>query len=276
MQSSTKRRSLLASVASGGVAMLAGCTSMTPFVGQRLTSHATHSPTDAEVIRVLGNTGSIDIRGTAQDDVSIDIVKQSSSARSDLDELSLVTEEIDGVLEIRSEYAGDVGRFESQPSMDLDIEIPQSIPVERVETSIGRINITAVTGDIDVETTTGRVSIADVSGSVNAQAETGRIDIRDVDQIGNVSSTTGRISVDIPALDDDTSISAITGRVEVAVDPAIDADIRASTSTGRVTVEGLDIDIEEERNGFLLGTIGDGGPELRLQTNTGRITIGQR
>ncbi len=291
MEEPITRRRLLGGGAAAGAALVSGCTGMTPFVGQEVTERFTVSPDRAQPIRIVTDVGEINVRGEARSDVDVDATKQSSSLRTDLDELVLTGSEEAGVFVIRAEFEGETGWLESRPSIDLDVAIPREQPIDRLESAIGRIGVrdvesdlaldtttgrttvADVDGDVSVETGTGRVSVADVTGTVTAQTTTGRIEVRNVGRVGDLTSTTGRIETEIPAIDGDTAITAATGRIEAALNPDMDAEVRASTSTGSVDVEGLTFDDAEQRSGFVRGRLGEGGPSLELQTNTGRITI---
>lgn len=290
MQSPITRRRLLASGAGGGLALLAGCTSSTPFVGQRLTMHRSVVPETEDAIRIMGEVGSVDVVGEDRADVDIDVVKQSSSVRTDLEDLTLETTSEDGTIVVRTEYDGEEGLFESRPSMDLDVSIPSSMRLEVVETATGRVTVTNVTGDpnittstgrvtveevdgsVDVVTTTGRVSVSNVDGVASVRTTTGRIHVEDIGVLGNVNSTTGRIDVEVPAIDGDTRVSATTGRIAGAIAENLDAELVASTSTGGIS-DDLSLSDRTEHQNYLAGTLGDGGPTLEFETNTGRIEL---
>lgn len=291
MDSPITRRRLLVGGTSGIVATLAGCTSMTPFVGQRLTSEFTVTPDDAESFAVYGDVGSITIRGEDRTDVAVDAVKQSSSLETDLEELDVTAVLEDGVLEIHAEYQEELGWMESPPTVDLDIAIPTSLPVGRVDSSVGGIDIRNVQGEMDVISTTGRIEITDITGSVSARSTTGRIDIHsvtgavnatattgriaisDVGETGAVSTSTGRVDVEIPAIAGDTRITTQTGRISAAISVDIDADIWASTSTGRITYEDLPLQDVQDGSNDLRAQLGAGGTSLEFETSTGRITL---
>ncbi|MXV61390.1 DUF4097 family beta strand repeat protein [Natronorubrum sp. JWXQ-INN-674] len=273
MTARTSRRTLLGGAGASLLAALAGCSGSTPLVGRRIESNETISPDGAERLEVTGDVGEITVVGVGRDDVGLDIVKQSSSIRTDLDDLEFRTERDDDTLELRSEYDGSVGWFESQPTMDLDIEMPEALALERIDASIGRISVRDVTGDLTVETSTGEIDVSSVAGTVGARASTGDVEIREIDALGDVRTSTGRIEVDVPAIDGDTTVEASTGEIAAAIDPDLDADLHVSTSVGEVSVDGLELTDETREDNLVMGTLGDGGPTLRLETSTGRIDV---
>ncbi|SDR01175.1 DUF4097 family beta strand repeat-containing protein [Natronobacterium texcoconense] len=291
MNSKTTRRKLLGGAAATASAALAGCSGMTPFVGQQLAHTETVSSDDVERLSVDTTSGEITVTGGDHDEIGVDVEKQSSSIRTDLEDLTLQTEQTDGTLELRSEWDGSLGWFESQPSMNLEIDLPREIELEEIRTSVGRVTVADVTGDLEVDTstgrvtardidgdlevdtTTGRVDITDVDGAVGADTTTGRVEIRDVELLEDVSTTTGRIETDVPAIDGDTEITASTGRIEAAISPDVDAELSVRTNTGRLEIDDLELTDATRGDDLVTGTLGDGGPELRFETSTGRITL---
>lgn len=291
MTADITRRRLLGGTAAAGLLALSGCTGSTPFVGRRIEETETIAPDGADRLSIRGDTGEVRVTGADRNDVHLDVVKQSSSIRTDLDDLVLETERTDDRLELRSVWEGSDGWFTSRPAMNLDAKIPRGLAIERVETetgevtlrdvegdttartSTGRVDVRSVSGSVTARTSTGRIEIADVSDAVTASASTGRIDVRNVGRLGDVSTSTGRISAEVPAIDGDTTISASTGRITAAVSPDLDADLVATTNTGRIDVDDLALDDAADGGDRVTGTLGDGGPTLRVETNTGRITI---
>ena len=85
--------------------------------------------------------------------------------------------------------------------------------------------------------------------------------------------TTGSIGVDVPALDGDVDVEATTGSVDAALAPDLDAELRASTSTGDITIESPGLDAERRDENLVVGTLGEGGPGLDVETTTGSVTL---
>ncbi|MFC4543010.1 DUF4097 domain-containing protein [Halosolutus amylolyticus] len=291
MTTDITRRRLLGGGAAAGLLALAGCSASTPFVGRRVEDSETIALEGAETLTIESEAGDVTVSGEDRDDVHLDIVKQSSSIRADLDDLTLESERVDDRLEVRSTWDGSAGLFSSRPSMAIDAAVPRTLALDRIETSVGRIDVRDVAGDVtaatdtgrvDVRnldgtlaarTSTGRVDVAGVNGAVTADTNTGRITIRDVGTIGDVTATTGRIEADVPSIDGDTLISASTGRITAAVSPELDAELEVRTNTGRIDVDELEMDEATVRDDRVTATLGDGGPTLRVETSTGRITL---
>ncbi|THE63903.1 hypothetical protein D8Y22_16420 [Salinadaptatus halalkaliphilus] len=273
MSTDTTRRRLLAAVGAGGLTALAGCSSMTPFVGRRTARSETISPDGAQRVAVHGSVGEISVVGADRDDLAVDVEKQSSSIRTDLEELVFRTERDDDRLELRSEWEGRDGWFQNQPTMNLDIDLPAELALERIDASVGRVAVREVVGDLTVEASTGEVDIAGVDGAVGARTSTGRVDISNVEALEDVHTTTGEVDLEVPAIDGDTAITTTTGTIEAAIDPDIDAELHAQTNTGTVDSSGLELAESTRSDDMLVGTLGDGGPTLRFEANTGEISL---
>lgn len=272
----TTRRGLLGSAATTALLGLSGCLGATPLVSNRDEETKTFALEDADSLAIDGDTGRVSVTGADREDIRVEIVKESNSVWTDLEDLTLETERTDGRLELRSSWDGSEGWLGDRPSMELDVELPREVALERVDTSTGRITVRDVAGDLRAEASTGRIDIADVDGTVSAEASTGRIDISRVDRLGDVTTSTGRIGVEVPAIDGETTISASTGRVTAAVSEVVDADLRVETSTGRIDVDDLLSDALEDAvrdDDLVAGRLGDGGPTLRIETSTGRVTV---
>ncbi|RQG98545.1 DUF4097 family beta strand repeat-containing protein [Natrarchaeobius oligotrophus] len=267
------RRRLLGGLSAAGVATLAGCTGSTPFVGRRIEDSKEFDPDGAETIAIVESTGDVSVAGDDRDTVAMDVVKQASSVRTDLEALELTRERVDDVLEFRSEYRSETGWFESEPAMNLDVAVPEELAVDRLRTSTGRITARNVRGDLAAESSTGTVRIESVDGTVAAETSTGSIEIRDVAAVGSAFASTGSIDAEIPAIDGDTDVRTSTGGVDAALSPDLDAELEVSTSTGSIDVGDLELDDAHRDGDFLRATLGDGGPRLRVETSTGSIAL---
>jgi hypothetical protein len=267
------RRRALAGGATALLASLAGCSAATPFVGKRTERTETVSVGDAERLSVRVAVGDVTLRAADRDDLDVRVVKQSSAVTADLSELAFLAERDGGDLVLRSEWRGDERLLGGRPSMDLDVALPRSFPVDRVEAAVGDVTLDGVAGDVDAESETGDVRARRVAGSVRAVTSTGDVVVDAPERLRDVRTETGDVAVDVPALDGDTAVRAETGDVEAALAPDLDADLRARTDTGDVSVTGLSLADATREERVVVGTLGDGGPALDLETETGDVTV---
>ena len=175
--------------------------------------------------------------------------------------------------------------------MNLDITVPASLAVTDVETATGSVDIDGtrgnlevsgstgsvelrnIDGDVDATTSTGSIDIMDVNGAVTASASTGSVEVRGPERLSGIDTSTGSIAVDVPTLDGDTDITASTGRIDAALSSELDAALTVSTSNGSIDIKDVDIDIRDRRDNRVTGTLGDGGPQLAIETSTGGIVL---
>jgi DUF4097 and DUF4098 domain-containing protein YvlB len=291
MSRETTRRRFLAGGAAAALTSTAGCTGLTPFVGQRIESTESVSVDDVDVVAVETSRGSVTVRTADREDVHIDIVKQSSSVTADVTDLQFRTERQDGRLRLFSEYTGREPLFGGRPSMDLDVVLPESVALEAVDTATGSIDIAdttgdlsvtastgsvgvrAVDGDVEAETSTGSIDLQDVDGTAAASATTGSVDVRNPARLGDVTTTTGSIDVEVPAMDGDVSVEATTGSVTAALASDLDAELEVTTTTGSISVGNVGLEGGRRGDDRVTGTLGDGGPRLTVETSNGSVTL---
>ena len=70
-----------------------------------------------------------------------------------------------------------------------------------------------------------------------------------------------------------TRIASRTGDVEAALGSDLDADLSAQTEVGDVSTQGLDLADGAQGETLVTGTLGDGGPALTLETETGDVVL---
>lgn len=273
MGQTTTRRRLLAGCGTALLTALAGCSAATPFVGKRIETDRTIDRQDAETLVVENDAGDVTVRGTDRDDLRVEVVKQSSGADVDLSKLELAVTRDGGRLQLEPNWTGNDSTLTGRPSMTLRIDVPTSLAVSKLQTEAGSIDARDLTGDLTASVETGDVTVRRVDGSVTADTETGSISIRAVETVGDLSVSTGDVTASVPAIDGDTEFSTETGDVEATLTGDVDAEIEASVSTGDVTTENLDLSNVDRGDDGLSATLGDGGPVLRLTTETGDVTI---
>lgn len=273
MERPVTRRRLLAGGTVAALTSLAGCSGATPFVGKRVESDRTLPLDGASALSVVGEVGDVRIVGEERDDVSLHVVKEASSVAVDLSNLTLDAANDGERLRLRTRYEGRVPFFGGTPTMDLSLRVPRSVAVDRVETSVGNVEVRDVAGDLGVVAGTGDVDLRAVRGTVSVDADTGDVVVEGADAVGDASTSTGDLDLSVPAIDGATRFGSSTGDVVVALSPDVDASITARTETGDVTVEGLSLADATRSDDTVTGVLGDGGPDLTVETETGDVTV---
>ena len=139
--------------------------------------------------------------------------------------------------------------------VSFEVRVPRGVTLD-VETVNGDVEALDLDGDARVESVNGDVEVL-TSGFAEARTVNGSV----------------RASVGAPAFADGVEFSTVNGSIELDLPDDIDADLHASWVNG-----GLDTDLPFHVQGVVSkrsarGTLGDGGPTLRLETVNGSIRI---
>ena len=273
MTRSLTRRGLLGGIGAAALAGLAGCTGATPFVGKRIEEDRTIAIEDASALAVDARAGDVTVRGEDREDVAVDIVKQSSSVGGDLSKLDMAVEREDGRLTLAARYTGDSSLLGGTPTMDLTVRLPRSLRVAEIAASVGDVRVEDVAGDLAVDSSTGDVTIKGVDGTVTAEASTGDVRVDGASAVGDVSADVGDLDLAVSVIDGDTMVETSTGDIDAALSPDLDAELVVESNVGDVTVEGLSLEGGTQTESSASGTLGEGGPTLRVETSTGDVSL---
>lgn len=135
------------------------------------------------------------------------------------------------------------------------VMLPAGVPLEATTVN-GELQIDGVEGPVEVGTVNGKISVNSAGGPVEA------------------STVNGSIEAILRALSGgDIRLTTVNGSVSAGFPAGINATLDAATVNGRV-----DTDFPVKISGkistrHLRGTIGDGGPVLKLSTVNGSISI---
>ncbi len=194
-----------------------------------------------------------------------------------------------GAIKLRGED-GDVRLSDLRvPSLRLDIE-DGDVKIEGVE---GEIELEIEDGDVDLRDCRGeRIRVDSEDGSVRLDHCSGNFDLStedgDLDLSGlragklEVHTSDGRVEIglDSGVGELDLEVSAEDGDVDLKLGTGIAAAFTLSSSDGdiRVDAEAAGLDQDSRRAGDkrnVSGQLGDGGGEIRVSTDSGRITLRQ-
>jgi Toastrack DUF4097 len=142
-------------------------------------------------------------------------------------------------------------------------------------TGNGEINIGQTTGRVDASTGNGDVQIAGANGPVNVSTGNGRISVQTAR--GSVDASTGNGDVDVSIkslpIDGDMKFSTGSGGIHIGLPSEFNGRVDATTGSGTLRSE-FEIAIVGRLDAHhVRGTIGSGGPLLRLVTGSGMIEL---
>ncbi|MDP6890068.1 MAG: hypothetical protein QF471_01955 [Phycisphaerales bacterium] len=192
-------------------------------------------------------------------------------AKSTLD----VTSEPDGTIVIRASFP--------TPRQNGDgVAAQVTVPIltgATLRTNTGSISVSHADGSIDARTNTGNIKISGCSGEVLARGDTGRIVVSTHTGRVDAATDTGSVAIELT----DQSAGTVTGEtdtgsVSLSVGPAFNGIITTHTGIGSVKLSGDSSRITrsdlQKHDGVV--TIGSGGEESSLHTDTGSIDINVR
>lgn len=171
--------------------------------------------------------------------------------------IGLSVEEENGILKVVQASASD-GEFE--------VRVPNNIRVmiEEVNWGGGDIRIRNHNGEIEVKSNTGDINLENITGPVIASSTSGDVDI-----------TFSSISDANP-----TSISLVSGYIDVTIPAATNADMYLSSISGEIYTN-LDLNLKSDLDDMkrlgggrkIESTLNDGGVEIGLKTVSGDIYL---
>ena len=220
------------------------------------------------VLEVDNRNGSINISGWDKDYVEVSAVKESWRGRSYLENATIKVEINDKfIIETVHQTTN------SQVSVHYDIKVPDGVVVNAVKSSNGSIFVDRTAGNIEAVTSNGSITITNVEGKVTARSRNGNIEIRGVEGMANIETSNGSIEAELTSLENDLQIATSNGSITLKMAAGLDAEIKAKTSNGRVTLHNMEVDIIHVEEKKLEGRTGDGRYRLTLTTSNGSIKL---
>jgi DUF4097 and DUF4098 domain-containing protein YvlB len=189
--------------------------------------------------------------------------RNSEAARSAMAQLTIETTPADGGVRIithapesgSSGFLGFLFGENVETNITYDVTVPRTFNTN-VSNTNGAISMSDVNGQLRVETTNGRIELSRCAGTVDAETTNGAI------RAELLSITPGR----------DLNIETTNGRISLVVPATIAANIDAETTNGSITTD-LPVTTKSFDSNSLRGSVGGGGPHLKLRTTNGSIEI---
>lgn len=146
-------------------------------------------------------------------------------------------------------------------SVDFEVRVPQgtAYTFDKIASMSGDVEISGVSGRINVTSMSGNVSVRDVSGTVEATAMSGDV----------------AVQIDRLAGDGDMSFTAMSGDVEVRLPSDADADVSLSTLSGSISTD-FAIPVVEQKYGpgqSARGTLGAGSRAIKIKSMSGNARL---
>lgn len=193
--------------------------------------------------------------------------RKTAKARSDEAAKELLTK-----MEIREEAGDTTVRVESRPprlsgfnsqEIEWTVKIPKGIVVD-LRTMNGGVRLSDLTNEIHAKTTNGGVRGERITATiVEATTVNGGVEIEMVSPLG---------------ANDSIELEAVNGGVSLALPKDSKATIEGRCVNGNVSVDGLEIEREQQSNDFerrrrLNGTMNGGGAKVVMSTTNGGVRL---
>ncbi|WP_255168590.1 hypothetical protein [Natrononativus amylolyticus] len=224
-------------------------------------------------LAVDSHNGRIAVRGEDRDDVAVTVTKRAATE--------------DALEDVRvRERGGTEGaplRLEAvferpvvDAAVEFDIAVPAGLPVERIETANGRIDVRGVGGDPRLRSKNGRIEAREIDGYVDLRSTNGRLVARDVAGIDGAETVNGAIDLEVESIRGETTIAATNGRIDLLAGPELDATVRLETTVGRIEASAFGRSASGVGGATVTGTLGDGRDRLAVSTTAGALEFDRR
>lgn len=220
------------------------------------------------IIDIYNPNGDVTITGWDQPSVEIFAFKESFHGQSALDEVEIFIDIADRMV-IETKHPDQ----STDVTVNYEIKVPEEVFVEVIDCSNGNIKLEDVTGNAVLSTSNGNVSVSNVNGMVSARSSNGNITAIGVKGLGGLRTSNGSIEAELVSLHEDIEIRTSNGSINLALLPALEANLEANTSNGTVTVRNLNVDIVELSQTTLVGLLNGGGHTINIATSNGSIDL---
>ncbi|MCX6561182.1 MAG: DUF4097 family beta strand repeat-containing protein [Candidatus Aminicenantes bacterium] len=159
-------------------------------------------------------------------------------------------------------------------SVDYEIKVPAGVRLELVRSTNGDVELIGKFGEVAASSTNGNVRLEGAAGPAVLDTTNGDIVARDIRGSVKADTTNGGITLTVDGLKDNVTADTTNGSIRVKLLGTVNARLEARTTNGHIDVA-VPVTIKDlsKSRSRLSGTIGDGGPLMKLDTTNGSITI---
>jgi DUF4097 and DUF4098 domain-containing protein YvlB len=218
--------------------------------------------------------GSVSVATWKEDKVEIKAVKTARGHKEDLDKVEILVNEGAGSVSVKAVWPKFPRR--ANVSVAFTVMVPEGVELSKFETVNGGVEVSGPYTRADVGTTNGSVTVRDASGAFEAGTTNGGIRFSHFEGRLEAGTTNGSIKLEGIAFKDRLSAETTNGSITLAVaDPeALNADLKARTTNGHVTVDfPITLQSLSQSKHRVEGTIGKGGAQITLETTNGSIHL---
>jgi DUF4097 and DUF4098 domain-containing protein YvlB len=218
--------------------------------------------------------GQVAVATWKEDKVEIRAVKTTHRSEEELAKVEIRVEEIAGGVAVKAVWP----KFPRRASVSVafEVKVPEGVVLDGVGTVNGGVDVSGRFARADVGTTNGSVTVEGGAGEIEASTTNGHVRIRDFDGRVEARTTNGNIHLENLTFKGGLKAGSTNGSITVALANAegLDADLRAHTTNGHVTVN-FPVTLKNltQSRRRVEARIGQGGPTIELGTTNGSIRI---
>ena len=198
--------------------------------------------------------------GTASDEIVVHAVRvvkgpNEEAAKAGLAEFAIREQATPDRVEIDSSDATRAFMSRLSRRVDYDVKMPK-------------------TGQLTIKSTNGEITVKSIAGLVRIETVNGEVDLSGIERGADVTAVNGRVQVEVTSLGEQgVRCKTTNGQITVTIPTTAKATVAARVTNGVVQTENLSIQTTESSHRRLDGTIGGGGPEIRLDTTNGAVRL---
>ncbi|MBE3124064.1 MAG: DUF4097 family beta strand repeat protein [Acidobacteria bacterium] len=218
--------------------------------------------------------GSVTVSTWKEDKVEIKAVKVARDDEKDLKDVEIRVDQSAGTVSVKAIWPKFRHRF--NVNVDFEIKVPEGVILDEVETVNGGVELTGRYGRAAVGTTNGTVTVEDASGELKVYTTNGGLQVSRFEGKLQAETTNGNIRLEGLTFKDGIAAETTNGSIALAIasPEALNADLLARTTNGHITVDfPVTLKNLSQSKHRVEAKIGQGGPEISLETTNGSIKI---
>ena len=251
-------------------------------------------PPEGRHMSIHNANGKTRVYGEDRDDVEIQVEKHAraesvAAANAVLDDIEVVTEEVNGGLDVEVVAPS---RWKRHGSANLSVRVPRDMEVAVIaangrvcmeglrsavhaRSSNGPVTISDVVGDVEVFTSNAKVRCSCTCGRLKARSSNSKIQLDDHSGSVDASTSNGVIHAVLSATGPDGILLATSnGRIMLELPENVDGDLDVRVDNGVIRNSlGVEQAASDERSGRLRGRLGRGGCPIKLRTSNGTVSL---
>jgi DUF4097 and DUF4098 domain-containing protein YvlB len=214
--------------------------------------------------------------GTAEERRDIRIIYSTLGGNLSLKPSQQFSKDIDVIYEIKlPRNLGQVNIVGTSSNIKLkDIDA-----LHDIKSVSGNLDLSNLRGQVKAETQSGELFLSQVMGDTFAKSTSGKIELSGVSGSIKTDNTAGetKATIDNASSADLLSFESINGKIDLRFKSAINAELEASTVSGSIDLEGVQIEVRKmPGSSQASGRLGVGGQPLKIKTVSGNIKITQK